>query len=70
MKIIQEKFEPFHRLWELAERYYSNIQNWMEGEISLLDGDKLPGTIDDAIRTLKFLKGKPFKEFPFTAQIC
>lgn len=70
IKIVQEKFEPFHRLWQLASQYYSNISNWMEGEIFHLDGDALPKTIDEAIQTLKYLKTKHFKDYPYTAQIC
>ena len=41
----------------------------MNGEIAELDGDALPRDIDEAITSLKILKTRCFKEYPFTAQI-
>jgi len=42
----------------------------MNGEVAELDGDTLPKDIDEAIQTLKYLKTKNFKEYPYTMQIC
>ena len=39
----------------------------MNGEVNELDGEALPKEIDEAINTLKYLKTKHFKEYPFTA---
>lgn len=42
----------------------------MNGEVAELDGDTLPKDIDEAIQTLKYLKTRNFKEYPYTMQIC
>ena len=70
IKIVRDKFDPFNRMWTLATNYHNGIQNWMGGAMDELDGDVLPREIDEAIQTLKVLKTRHFKEFPYTANIC
>ena len=70
IKIIKESFEPYNKLWQLATQYYNRIGNWMNGEVAELDGEALPKEVDEAIQALKYLKTKPFKTEPHTAQIC
>ena len=67
LKLIEEQFDPFFKLWEHAKTYYNGIEKWMNGDIESLDGVTLPKEVDEALMVLKYLKTKCFKDYPFTA---
>lgn len=60
IKVINEKFNPFLRLWTLAQRYYNGLPKWIDEPIENVDLD-VPQTVDEAISELRYLQKKYFK---------